>query len=61
MCGQTVETVGHCVGTDVPHSVTEPGKVVGPQVVFVGQIVVRVGQVVSAIGHWVWTVGQTVA
>lgn len=25
MCGQTVETVGHWVGTDVPHWVTVPG------------------------------------
>ena len=25
MCGHTVETVGHWVGTDVPHWVTEPG------------------------------------
>jgi hypothetical protein len=60
MCGQTVETVGHCVGTDVPHCVTVPGRRVGPHAVFVGQIVVRTGQVVSAIGHWVCWVGQTV-
>ena len=60
MCGQTVETVGHWVWTDVPHSVTVPGWMVGPQAVLVGHRVVRVGQVVSCIGHWVCTAGQTV-